>query len=553
MFFDGAFGTYYITKTGDYQPCENANLANQDAVISIHKEYIAAGVDAIKTNTFATTEKDVIAKGYTLAKQAVASTGVKIFADIGPKQEEEEYLTVVRTFIELGAENFLFETLSSLDGLASSLVEIKSSVKNANVIVSFAVSRDGFTKSGQPYKALLADAQQNANIDAAGINCVCGPAHILGLVRGLDALSKPLCVMPNSGYPTIVNGRTVYNNNTEYFARKILEIKRAGASILGGCCGTTPQHIASAVKMVNEEQNGKPAKQNTAYNTTVTPLKNKLNRKPISVELDPPTDCDIDFLLRSVDQLKKAGVDIVTLADSPMAKTRADSFLTASFIKREKKVEVLPHLTCRDKNFIAIKGALLGASFCKINQVLVITGDPVLGAENYRNPGVFNFNSKELIGYIKSLNAEVFAGKEFAIGGALNVNALRFEAELARCKEKIENGASFLYSQPIFSKQSLENFKQAKKELACKLFAGILPIVSYKNAVFLNNELAGIDIPADVVEKLNGKPPLEAQRISIQFCQDIIEQTYPYADGFYIMTPMRKVELVCEIIKNSFL
>jgi len=554
MFFDGAFGTYYIAKTNDHQPCERANLTDKDTVVCIHKEYISAGVDAIKTNTFATTEEEVIAQGYKLAKEAAAGTNVKVYADIGPKQDEEEYLKVIDAFISLGAENFLFETLASLDELVPGLEAIKHRVKKANVIVSFAVSRDGFTQSGQPFKTLLSQAANNAKIDAAGLNCICGPAHILELVRELDELPKPLCIMPNSGYPSTVNGRTVYNNNAQYFAEKILEIMRAGGSILGGCCGTTPEHIACAIKAARKDSAGENIKPNTApISFAGSSFKNKLERKTIAVELDPPVGCDVDFIMQSVDRLKNIGVDIITLADSPMARARADSFLTASLIKREKNIDVLPHLTCRDKNFIAIKGALLGASFYGIDQVLAVTGDPVVSAENYRNPGVFNFNSKELISYIKSLNNKVFAGKGFRVGGALNVNAPRFDTELKRCREKVAAGAGFLYSQPMFSGKSIENFKQAGRELNCKLFAGILPIVSYKNAVFLNNELAGIDIPQDVVDSLKDKTPPEVQAISTEFCRDVINQTYHCADGFYIMTPLKKVELVCEIIKSTFL
>jgi len=553
MFFDGAFGTYYIAKTNDYEPCERANLTNRNAVISIHKEYISIGVDAIKTNTFATIEDEIITQGYRLAKQAAATTKVKVYADIGPKHNQAEYLKVINTFIELGAENFLFETLPSLDGLYPSLKAIKSRVENAHIIVSFAVSRDAFTQTGHSIKALFAQANNNVNIDAVGLNCICGPAHILELVRELGSQLKPLSVMPNSGYPSIINRRTIYNNNTEYFAKKILEIKQAGASVLGGCCGTTPEHIESAIKAIKAETKDCPIAQKAAHiSQASTSSQVKLVRKTIAVELDPPLNCDMDFILRSAEKLRNIGVDIITVADSPMSRARADSFLTASLIKREKNIEVLPHLTCRDRNFIAIKGALLGASFHNINQVLVVTGDPVMSAENYRNPGVFNFNSKELICYVKSLNSAVFGEKKFEIGGAINVNALRFGVELARCKEKIASGASFLYSQPMFSMESIENFKLARRELKCKLFAGILPIVSYKNAVFLNNELAGIDIPLNMVERFKDKTSQQTQEMSAQFCRGVINEVYNHADGFYIMTPMKKVELVCEIIKNSF-
>jgi len=550
MFFDGAFGTYYIEKTNDDTPCEQANLTHPDTVISIHKEYIAAGVDAIKTNTFATLQEDVICAGYTLAKKAAEGTDVKVFAAIGPKASGEACLRVVDLFITLGATYFLFETLSDLEAVLPSVSEIKRRVPHAMILVSFAVSRDGVAQNDQSIASLIAEAVRNPCIDAVGLNCICGPLHMLEIVRRLGRVEKPLAAMPNSGYSSIVHGRTVYRNNTAYFADKMLEMHQAGVGILGGCCGTTPAHIACAIRRVRAGAIVTPHVAATL--PPAVSARNKRRRKPISVELHPPVDGDIAFVMQAAERLKQSGVERITFVDSPMSKTRADSFMTAALIKREVGIDVLPHLTCRDKNFIAIKGALLGASYSGINQVLVVTGDPVVNAENYRNPGVYNFNSKELIRYINGLNTQLFAGNAFSIGGAINVNAVNFEAELARCREKIENGVQFLYSQPIFSDAAIRNFKQARSVLSCKLFAGILPIVSYKNALFLNNELAGIDIPQAVVEALTDKTQAQAQAISTEFLQDVIDQIYDEADGFYIMTPMKKVELVCQLIQKSF-
>ncbi|MCL2446975.1 MAG: bifunctional homocysteine S-methyltransferase/methylenetetrahydrofolate reductase [Oscillospiraceae bacterium] len=545
LLFDGAFGTYYIEKNNDFAPCECANLTNPQAVLSIHNEYIAAGANAIKTNTFAATDEEIIARGYALAKQAAGSS-TTVFASIGPKADSEEYLAVARQFIALGAAQFLFETQASFEPLLPALQVIHTQVENATVIVSFAVSRDGFTPSGQAYKALITQAAACPFVTAVGLNCVCGPAHMLDLVRQLGSFAKPLAAMPNSGYSTVVNGRTVFSNNAQYFGEKLFEIKQAGASILGGCCGTTPEHI-KAIAAGTISSAPKPAVYTTPSSTQA-----KLAKKTIAVELDPPMDCDSEFVLHAARQLNLAGVNTITVADSPMAKTRADSFLTAALIKREVGIDVLPHLTCRDKNFIAIKAALLGASFYGINQVLAITGDPVVHAENYRNPGVFNFNSKQLIRYISNLNREVFTPREFAVGGALNVNAPQFEKELARATEKVAAGASFLYTQPLFSAQSIANFKQAKQELDCKLYAGILPVVSYRNAVFLNNEVVGIDVPQHLVDRLQDQTPQQAREISIAFCQQVMQNVYDDADGFYFITPMKKVDLICDLIARSF-
>lgn len=564
-FFDGAFGTYYFSLTNDPHPCEYANISNGDVVLSIHNQYIKSGVDFIKTNTFNAnitvykdieTVKNIITQGYKLAKRATDGTDISVFADIGyincgdKKEAELQYMQIAEIFLGLGATNFLFETLCEFDVIIPAIELIKKNVPNATVCACFAVSQDGYTKKGLYYKTLLNNAADNACVDITGLNCACGPTYLLDLVKSMNPISKPLCIMPNAGYPSSVNGRTVYEDNAEYFAQKIGELYKAGASVLGGCCGTTPKHIELAVKAINSEHKTTP-KTVRNYSAAVYKDEKKLKLKPLAVELDPPQNSDCGFISDAVEQLKNCGVGTITFADSPLAKARADSIMTAAKIKREKGVDVLPHLTCRDKNHIAIKGALLGASFDGIDKILAVTGDHAALDDNKKS-GVFNFNSTELIAYIKSLNEELFAEKPFSIGGAINVNAVNFENELVRCKKKLESGASFLFSQPMFTQNAIKNFISAKRQLNCKLYAGILPIASYKNAIFLNNEVSGIDIPQNVIEKLKDKPTAEVYDISINYSRDIILAVYDCADGFYIMTPLKKVELVCGLISRCF-
>jgi len=568
QFFDGAFGTYYIAKTDDYSPCERANITRPDTVLSIHKAYIDAGANAIKTNTFAANRdlfenekelRDVIAAGFQLAQDAARDTGAIVYADIGGINGEGEltakYRQTAELFIAQGARRFLFETLAGFEEVAPVLAYIKERVPDAEILTSFAASRDGFTARGRHYKTLISEAVSNPHTDGVGLNCVCGPAHILSLVKGLGTLGKPLLVMPNAGYPAYVNGRMLYQDNTAYFAEKWVELKAAGAAMLGGCCGTTPGHIAAAVQAMREKAPPKVLEKLSrpvAVPRTARPASGRLLRKPVAVGLDPPAKADITYLLDAARQLKEAGANILTLSDSPLAKTRADSFLTAALIRQETGMDVLPHLACRDRNYIAIKGALLGASFYGIRSVLAITGDPVINPESFRNPGVFNFNARKLIEYIQGLNQDALSAHPFSVGGALNVNATNFDAELRRCREKIKSGADFMYSQPLFSAKSVSNFKQARAELDCPLYAGILPLVSYKNAVFLNNEVMGIHVPEDFTESLRDKTPEEAQEISVEFCHGLIEQVYGDADGFYLITPLRKVGLICRLIEMCF-
>lgn len=565
LFFDGAFGTYYFSVTGDEEPCELANLKNADAVINIHREYIAAGVQAIKTNTFGANPvllpdreelHRVLSAGWSAARQAVFGTDVRVFADIGGNDSDsaaEDYCAVAEEFLSLGAKNFLFETLPAYETLEPALELIKRQSPDAFILVSFAVSQDGYSKRGLSYKKLLSAASQNSNVDAIGINCVCGPSHMLELIRAAGRMDKPLSVMPNAGYPSSLNGRMIFEDNADYYAQRLADMYLAGASILGGCCGSTPEHIRrgiAAVKQVvrqpllsviSKDSGKKSAPEQESKSAA-------FSTKIICVELDPPLDADCSYVLSAAAQLKTAGVNLLTVADSPLSRTRADSIMVAAKIRREVGIEVMPHLCCRDRNRIALKGCLLGAAFEQIHHVLAITGDPL--EVQRRREGVFNFNSFDLISFIDSLNTDVLSENSFLIAGALNVNAAKFSVELDRAKKKLDCGAKLLLTQPIFSELAVENFLKAKQELHCNILAGILPVAGYKNALFLTNEVSGIEIPGEVIESLRDKTPEEAARISIEYSMSTVKRVYAAADGFYIMTPLRKTNIVCGLIEQ---
>ena len=571
LMFDGAFGTYYSTLKHSAYECEYANLYDFETVADIHRQYIKAGAKAIKTNTFGADSllsedfdviKKIIKAGWDAASFAVQNSDVKIFADIGYILSDEdyisdEYIKIADEFLKLGAENFLFETCDDLIPLLPALSYIREKKPDAFIIVSFAVSQDGYTKKGLYYSNLLKAALNNSGADIAGLNCVCGPSHLYNLLLKLSIDYSKLSVMPNSGYPAKVGGRTVFQDNSKYYSEKLFEIARLGVGVLGGCCGTTPEHIKKSYDLVSGDDFSliEPLiikSQNREINKAVNNLKEKLQsgKKVIAVEIDPPMDCDISFLEESAQLVKAAGCDIITIADSPLARTRADSLLTSAYLKRKIGIDVIPHLSCRDKNHIGMKAALMGANINEIDNVLVVTGDPVNISERIEYKGVFSYNSYSLISLINSLNAEMFLERPFTICAALNINSANFQGELKRAEKKIENGAYAFFTQPIFSDESIENLKLASKTLNTKIFAGILPVVSYKNARFLNNEVAGITIPQDIVDSFIDKSPEEAQEITIKNSMNIIDEIYDYCDGFYLMTPLKKINVIGELIKK---
>lgn len=571
FFFDGAFGTYYYQKSNKNPFCEYANLDDQDTVYKIHREYIDAGVHAIKTNTFGANSlltKDagkiatIIQNGFSIATAASSEINTKVFADIGFINSEdgnasEEYESLAGLFIECGAKYFIFETLAEFEEIIPALHLIKSNVPDSVILVSFGVSQEGFTSRGFFYKNILDTAAQNEYTDIVGLNCLCGPSHMFKLLNNLEPPAKPLSAMPNSGYPSSLNGRTVYQDNADYFSDRADQIHSLGVRILGGCCGTTPAHIRAMIRRIankadistRESSDNPPREQKKASQNS---LKNSFEtgRKIIAVELDAPTDLDCGFLTDSANKLQTNGADVITIADSPLARTRADSIMIAAKVQRDTGVNVLPHLCCRDRNHIGIKAALIAGKIENIENILIITGDPVSQTDRGEYKGVFNFNSAGLISFIRRLNEEIFASAPYYIGGAINPNALQFPAELKRAAQKVANGADFLLSQPVFTDQAAENLELAKKELNCRILAGILPIAGYKNALFLNNEVSGITIPESLIAELKDKTGDQARSISIRFCMDIIQKTYSTCDGYYIMTPLKKTDLVCDLIRN---
>jgi methionine synthase I (cobalamin-dependent)/5,10-methylenetetrahydrofolate reductase len=589
--FDGAFGTYYYKKNSAAQSCEAANIDDREAVYKIHKEYIDAGVDAIKTNTFGansrnfpddTMRKTIIRNGFELAMTAVKDTTVLVFADIGcfsvrnasenapgPASDveilqEEEYRSIAEQFVSLGATHFLFETFAEYEPVLPAIRWIRSRLPGAFIILSFAVSQDGYTRKGLYYKSLLEHAFQNPDIDVCGLNCICGPSHIAKLLQNLDIKGKPLCAMPNSGYPSTIGGRTVFQDNAGYFAGKLGDLHLSGIGYLGGCCGTTPEHMRQAVTLLQKPLTG-PGKERPAgipldRTREYSPHKVNLFRDKlisgqpvIAVELDPPMDTDVTFLLAAAKKAKISGADIITLADSPLARTRADSILLAAKVKRETGIDVLPHLSCRDRNPIGLKASLLGAAIEDINNILIVTGDPITQTDRGETKGVFSYNSFQLIAFVKSLNDEVLAPAPVHIAAALNVNAASFDIELRRAQNKIDKGAELFLTQPLYSEESIRNAIEAKKVLSARILFGIMPVASYKNAMFLQNEVSGIHIPQDFIEKLEGRTQREVEEISLRFCMDIVARTRDAADGFYLMTPICKIDLVCELIRRIHL
>lgn len=572
LFFDGACGTYYHELYGGDMPCDLANLRAPERVERIHDEYIRAGASAIRTNSFGVNgaavrdpklRRQLVESSYTIARRsAEKGGGVTVFADIGAiyapgRDTAGDYLEIAEIFAQCGATHFVFETLDELDCVLPAVAWILERVANPTVMITFAVSADGYTAKGLYYRALIEGAFA-AGAQIAGLNCVCGPSDMLALVKTLPAGGRKLAILPNSNYPAQTGFGLRFSNNAAYFAEKMLEIFSCGVYAVGGCCGTTPAHIRRTVALIQREGVARvispaPAPESGGA-VRVSGLCSLLaqGERICAVELEVPNDTDTDYLMQAAARLKRHGADVVTLADSPLARPRADSFMLAAKVRREVGIETLPHLACRDKNRIAIHGQLLGANIERVQNVLVVTGDSIAraGQEPATMPdkNVFNFHSVSLIAYIQELNKTLFSQTPFCVAAALNVNAPNFEAELRRADRKEAAGAQLFLTQAIFTEESLGNLRLAHKRLKTKILAGILPLAGYRNAVFLNNEVSGMTIPQSLIQDLEGKSPEETKKISLAFSRRIIDAAMPFCDGFYLMTPRRKIDFVCDLV-----
>ena len=573
LLFDGAMGTYYKAAPG--VECEQANLTDPAGVLAVHREYLAAGADAVKTNTFSLPRlaaahapgwEQLAQAGWQLAVQAAEETGAAVFADLGPAPDTEAvpagqvYTAVVKQFVALGARNFLFETLSSDAGLLDAVGAIKAEVPDAFVLVSFAVLPDGYTREGMYCKDLARRMQESGIVDAVGLNCVSAPGAMRTLAKQLGG-TLPLSVMPNAGYPVVTRTQVKYQGRPEYFAKELGRLAAEGTvQILGGCCGTTPAHIAAlraeldslpVVEKTAPAEEFSTVKEQTVENEDAFLRKLNAGEKVIAIELDSPRNADLTGYLEGAKKLQAAGADLLTIADCPIAQARMDSSLVACRVHRELGLCTLPHMTCRDRNLNATKALLLGLYAEGVREVLAITGDPIPTAERDEVKNVYQFNSRKLAQYIVSLAGE---GREMpgpmTVFGALNLNARNFDVELRRAKEKLENGMSGFLTQPVLSAQAVENLKKSRETLGAdaKILAGIMPVVSQRNAIFMENEINGIHVEDWIIEKFAGLDRAQGEELGLAISLEMAKAALPYADGLYLMTPFNRVALMERLI-----
>ena len=573
LVFDGGMGTYYAQKTHTHgKGVELANIETPAVVGAIHTEYLQAGAQAIKTNTFAANRivyqgdeslvRRIIRAGWEIAARAAEPFGAYVFADIGPvtglphTDIIAEYRFLADTFLACGATHFLFETNASIEGLIETAAHVKRVCPHAFILASFSALPGGYTRDGRFAEDLIHEAAESGSIDAVGFNCVNGVRQMRELVHHLGMTSLPLSLMPNAGHPIVVDGRTFYESAPEYFGTSLAAIVRDGISIVGGCCGTTPEHIRALCAALADGGHMSEGASAQAERSTLAPSCSpffealKTGEFPIAVELDPPETGNADKFMVGARELQEAGASAITIADNPIARARMDAAMLAGRVQRSLGLEPIPHMTCRDRNLNAIKSILLGLSAEGVHNLIAITGDPIPTAERDEVKSVYQFNSRKLSAFIKSLG-ERGDVVPFHVFGALNVNSRHFPSQLGLAKKKMEAGMTGFFTQPVLSTRAKENLRTARDTLpGALILGGIMPVVSERNARFMESEISGIHVEERIINAYHGLDRETAEELAVKLSLEIAQDIAPYIDGYYIITPFARTALVARIVKE---
>lgn len=577
---DGSFGTFYSEKYDTQEMSEIANTLYPERVKNIHGLYIEAGAKLIRTNTFAS-NTSFLSEDFSLVKENIISAihsavetveksgkDIYIAGDIGPipydmeddrEKVEKEYYEIAKLFIDNGIDILTFETFNEITDIIPVIKKLKQE-NEVYIMVQFSVNQYGYTNMGLSASRLIKDALDSEYIDAVGLNCGIGPVHMKQIFDKIETRhNKALIALPNAGYPKRVRGLIKYDNNPLYFAEKINElVKNSGIDIVGGCCGTNPTYISSLNDILDKKQDKKKnirvqsveVKDNQNYTGFFYDDKGRIkDKKLIAVELAPPLNEKDDKIMEAAKILTKSNVDVVTFPDSPSGRTRVDSVLMAEKVRRETGLNVMPHICCRDKNAIAMRSVFLGGVINDINNFLLITGDPVPEMFKQSVKAVFNFDSVGLMNIAKDMNEEMLVKDKLTYGGAINQGRKNIEVEIKRVIKKMNSGAEFFFTQPVFSIEDAKRIERIKNETGARILCGIMPLISKKNAMFMKNEIAGINIGDDIIDRyLDNGTKEENEAVGISIAKEMMGYVESFTDGYYFSFPFNKVYLLDSII-----
>lgn len=586
---DGAMGTILYSEGLDTCP-EAYNLTHPNKVERIHRSYIEAGADVIQTNTYGANfeklkvfglehkVKEIHKAAVQIAKRA-ANKETFILGTVGGfrgiKQEDLSLSTIqyhtdnqIDTLIEEGVDGLLFETYYDLDELTSVITATRQKY-DIPIIAQLTASNTNYLVDGTEInEALKHLIECGANV--VGLNCHHGPHH---MQRSFSHIELPehayLSCYPNASLLDIENSEFKYSDNAKYFGDVAQELINEGVRLIGGCCGTTPEHISyikESVKNLKPIKNKKVIPIHRTINTNAKRtlkqnLTSKVKQRPtVIVELDTPKHLDTELFFENIGKLDEAHIDAVTLADNSLATVRISNIAAASLIKQQYDIEPLVHITCRDRNLIGLQSHLLGLSFIGVSEILAITGDPSKVGHLPGATNVYDVNSKGLtelaLRFNQGINVDGDALKKhtnFNIAGAFDPNVRKLDGAVKRLEKKVAAGMSYFITQPVYSKEKIKEVYEATKHLDTPLFIGIMPIASYNNALFLHNEVPGIKMSEDVLNQFKAvKDDKEkTKELSLRLSKELIDTVHEYFNGLYLITPFQRIDYSLELAAYS--
>jgi methionine synthase / methylenetetrahydrofolate reductase(NADPH) len=596
---DGAMGTILHARGIGFDKCfDELNLSNPGAVAEIHRAYIEAGAQLIITNTFGANRfklgkhglQDHVDEfnraGVDLAKRVVSASfkevliagdvgplGVRIapYGRVKPEVAREAFAEQIRALAESGADLIVIETFSDL-------YEIKEAIKAARqvsdlpVVASVTFTRDDRTLLGDD-PVMVARRLKEAGVDVIGVNCSGGPAQLLRLLRQMKQAvpEANFWVKPNAGWPEQVGGRIMYPADAEYFGDYALSFREAGASVVGGCCGTTPQHISamrkaldtapqidlSQIAILPQEEITETAQDQP----TQFAQKLSAGKFAVAVEMDPPRGLSTHKLLAGASLVAEAGADVINVADSPMARMRMSAWAVCDVVQRKVGVESTLHFPTRGRNLLRVQGDLLAAHALGIRNVFVVMGDPTSVGDYPEAMDNYDLVPSGLIKLIKQgfntgvdhSGTSIGQPTNFFVGAALNLCPPNLESEIKNLHRKVQAGADFFLTQPVYRSDDgprlLEAYEARYGKLDKPVLVGILPLVSLRHANFLHHEVPGIFIPNETRLRVEAAGE-EGARAGIEVAVELIDQLKVWAGGVYIMPQFHKFDMVAEIIES---
>ena len=599
LFLDGALGTeFYNRGVFINRSYEELNVSNPELVRQVHRDYVAAGADLITTNTFGANRlrlqafgleeklQDIVLAGVRLAQEAagdrafvagsIGPTGARL-TPVGRLSPGQAY----RTFKEQaalmdGVDVFLLETFTDLGELWQAVRAVRDVAPDRPIVacLSFNVDLDGTVVEG-PDPREAARTISSWEVAALGVNCSNGPKVVLEVLEEMArATELPLVASPNAGQPQLVDGRTIYMAAPEYMAEFARRFVNRGASIVGGCCGTTPAMLREMRGFVRSvaPSIARPDIQDTpTEDLSLAPVpaaeRSEFARKLlggrfcISVELDPPRGMDPSRSLEGAATLQAAGIDVINIADGPRAVARMGPSAMAQLARARCGIESVIHYCCRDRNLLGMQMDLLGAHALGLHNILAVTGDPPKMGTYPNATAVFDIDSLGLLHFIQSMNRGMdFGGRplggqtSFFVGAGCNPAHAELEREVRRFGEKIDAGAEFFFSQPVYDIAILERFLDLTSDFPeVPFLVGILPLASAKNADFLHHEVPGMDVPKGIRDRLHAASSRQAQRdIGIEVARDTLAhaKSHPRVRGAYIYPPFGSYQAVIRVVEG---